>query len=65
MHLRHTRGVPEGAIKSVANSVTNPKSMTHVALQFVLNEDVLVYDRQRDNKSKARFPFVSRSREFI
>ena len=36
MHLHHTRGVPDRAIKSVANSVTNPKAMTHLALQFVL-----------------------------
>jgi hypothetical protein len=65
MHLRHTRGVPERAIKSVANSVTNPKAITHLALQFVLNEDFLLDGRQRDNKSKTRFPFVNRSWEFI
>jgi hypothetical protein len=36
MHLHHTCGVPDRAIKSVANSVTNPKATTHLALQFVL-----------------------------
>jgi len=51
------RGVPERAIKSVANSVTNPKTITRLALQFVLEWGLFALRSSTRQQAENAFSF--------